>query len=55
LVGDLEDRLSAEWARTGTADVDAVKRRTAELTDETVERIVDEAKGLAQQSKRAAE
>jgi membrane protein implicated in regulation of membrane protease activity len=55
LVGDLEDRLSAEWARTGAADVDAMKRRTAELTDETVERIVDEAKGLAEESKRHAE
>jgi hypothetical protein len=30
-----------------------MKRRTAELTDETVERIVDEAKGLAEE--RAAE
>jgi hypothetical protein len=55
LVGDLEDRLSAEWARTDAADVDAMKRRTAELTDETVERIVDEAKGLAEESKRDAE
>jgi hypothetical protein len=55
LVGDLQDRLSAEWAGTDAADVDAMKRRTAELTDETVERIVDEAKGLAEQSKRDAE
>jgi membrane protein implicated in regulation of membrane protease activity len=55
LVGDLEDRLSAEWARTGAANVDAMKRRTAELTDETVARIVDEAKGLAEESKRDAE
>jgi hypothetical protein len=52
LVGDLEDRLSAEWARTGAADVDAMKRRTAELTDEAVGRIVDEAKKLAEESKR---
>jgi len=55
LVGDLEDRLSAEWARTDAADVDAMKRRTAELTDETVERIVDEANRLAQESTRDAE
>jgi hypothetical protein len=55
LVGDLDDRLSAEWARTGAADVDAMKRRTTELTDETVERIVDEAKGSAEQSRRDAQ
>jgi hypothetical protein len=55
LVGDLEDRLSAEWARTDAADVDAMKRRTAELTDETVERIVAETKGLAEESKRDGE
>ena len=55
LVGDLEDRLSAEWARTDAANVDAMKRRTAELTDETVERIVDEANRLAQESTRDAE
>ena len=55
LVGDLEDRLSAEWARTDATDVDAMKRRTAELTDETVERIVDEANRLAQESTRDAE
>ena len=55
LVGDLEDRLSAEWARTDAADVDAMKRRTAEITDETVERIADEANRLAQESTRDAE
>ena len=55
LVGDLEDRLSAEWSRAGTADVDAMKRRTAELTDETVERIVDEANRLAEESRHDAE
>jgi hypothetical protein len=43
LVGELTDRLSAEWARTGAADVDAMKRRTAELADEATKRIVDEA------------
>jgi hypothetical protein len=55
LVGDLENRLSTEWARSGAADVDAMKRRTTELTDQTVERIVDEAKQLAEESKRDAE
>jgi hypothetical protein len=55
LVGDLQDRLSAEWTRTDAADVEAMKRRTAELTDETVQRIVDEANGLAEGSKRDAE
>jgi hypothetical protein len=55
LVGDLENRLSAEWARTDAADVDAMKRRTTELTDEAVERIVDEAKQLAEESKHDAE
>jgi hypothetical protein len=33
LVGDLDDRLSTEWIRTDPADVDAMKRRTAEHTD----------------------
>jgi hypothetical protein len=55
LVGDLEDRLTVEWARTGAANVDAMKRRTVKLTDETVERIVAETKGLAEESKRDAE
>ena len=54
LVVDLNDRLSAEWARTDAADVAAMKRRTAELTDETVQRIVDEANGWAEESKREA-
>jgi hypothetical protein len=54
LVGDLEDRLTAERARTDAADVDAMKRRTTELTDETIERIVDEANRLAEESKRDA-
>ena len=43
LVGDLEDRLSEEWARTDPSDVDAMKRWTAKFTDETVQRIVNEA------------
>lgn len=49
LVGDLEDRLSAEWARTDTAEVDAMKRRTTDLTDETVRRIVNEANEFAEE------
>ena len=32
----------------------AMKRRTSELTDETVQRIVDEAHGWAEESKREA-
>jgi hypothetical protein len=44
LVEELEDRLSAEWARTDHADLDVMRRRTAELTDEMVERVVHEAK-----------
>ena len=55
LVGDLEDRLSAEWAQSDAANVDAMKRRTTELTDETIERIVDEANRLAEDSKRDAD
>lgn len=55
LVGDLTDRLSAEWDRTDVADFDAMKRRTAELTDETVQRIVNEANESAEQRKRDAD
>jgi hypothetical protein len=55
LVGDLKDRLSAEWAQADAADVDAMKQRTADLTDETVERIVDEANRLAKESRRGAD
>ncbi|HEU5483972.1 MAG TPA: hypothetical protein VFU98_03620 [Microlunatus sp.] len=42
MLGEFEDRLSAEWAQTDTAGVAAMKRRTADLTDDVVERIVDE-------------
>ena len=55
LVGDLEDRLDTEWARADAADLAAVKRRTAELTDETVERIVDEATRSARERTRDTE
>jgi hypothetical protein len=43
LVTDLEDRLSGEWAQADAADVGALKRRTATLTDEAVAQIVEEA------------
>lgn len=46
MVADLEDRISAEWARTDGADVDAMKRRTAALTDQAVAQIVEEATRL---------
>lgn len=46
MVADLEDRLSSEWARTDAADVNAMKRRTAALTDEAVAQIVEEATRL---------
>ncbi len=49
LVNELKDRVSAEWDRTDAPDVDAMKRRTAELTDETTKRIVDEANTFAKQ------
>ncbi len=54
LVADLEDRLSAEWARSD-ADVAALKRRTTELTEETVRRIVDEANVAAEVRQRTTE
>jgi hypothetical protein len=43
LVSDFEDRMSAEWARTDPANMEATRRRSAALTDEMVERVVDEA------------
>ncbi|ACQ81963.1 hypothetical protein Bcav_3721 [Beutenbergia cavernae DSM 12333] len=55
LTSELEDRLSAEWARADGEDVKAMKRRTVELTDETVERIVDEANASAEEGKRHAD
>lgn len=47
LTEDLEERLSAEWARGDVDDVETLKRRTAELTQETIARIEDEATGSA--------
>ena len=55
LVGDLKDRLSAEWDRTDAADVEAMKLRTAELTDETTKRIVEEANRFAERRQSDAE
>jgi hypothetical protein len=43
MVRDFEDRLTAEWAQTDATNVDAMKRRTGQLTDEMVDRVVDEA------------
>ena len=43
MVHDFEDRMSAEWARTDPANMDATKLRTAQLTDEMVDRVVEEA------------
>ncbi len=54
LVAELDDRIAAEWARTD-ADVEALKRRTTELTEDTVRRIVDEANATAEQSERRAD
>jgi hypothetical protein len=45
MVRDFEDRMSAEWARTDPANMGATKLRTAQLTDEMVERVVEEATG----------
>jgi hypothetical protein len=44
LVEELEGRLTAEWAASDPTDKDAMTRRTTELTDQLVERVVDEAK-----------
>jgi hypothetical protein len=54
LVNDLKDRVSAEWDRPDAADVDAMKRRTSELTVETTKRIVDEANKLGEQGRPSA-
>lgn len=40
---DLQDRLSRESARADATDVDAMRQRTANLTDEEVAEIVGEA------------
>lgn len=55
LVNDLNDQVSAEWERTDAAGVDAMKRRTAELTDETTKQIVEEARRFAEQRQRGAD
>ena len=43
MVGDFEDRMATEWARFDPANAEAVRRRSAQLTDEMVEQVVDEA------------
>jgi hypothetical protein len=55
MVLDFEDRMSAEWARTDPANIDATKLRTAELTDEMVDRVVKEATGHAEERRGAPE
>jgi hypothetical protein len=47
MVGDFEDRMATEWARFDPADAEAVRRRSAQLTDEMVEQVVGEATGFA--------
>jgi membrane protein implicated in regulation of membrane protease activity len=51
LVGEFEDRMSAEWARVDPADAEATRRRSAELTHEMVDQVVDEATGSATKSR----
>ena len=55
MVQDFEDRMSEEWARTDPVSMDATKLRTAELTGEMVERVVEEATGQATKHRRQAE
>jgi hypothetical protein len=40
MVGDFEDRMATEWARFDPANAEAVRRRSAQLTDEMVEQVV---------------
>lgn len=47
MVGDFEDRMATEWARLDPANAEAVRRRSAQLTDEMVEQVVGEATGFA--------
>ena len=55
MVQDFEDRMSAEWARTDPATMEDTKLRTAELTGEMVERVVEDATGQATSHRREAE
>jgi hypothetical protein len=47
--------MATEWARFDPANADAVRRRSAQLTDEMVEQVVDEATGLGQGNSRRPE
>ncbi len=47
MVGDVEERMATEWARFDPANAEAVRRRSAQLTDEMVEQVVGEATGFA--------
>jgi len=55
MVGDFEDRMATEWARFDPTDAEAVRRRSAQLTDEMVEQVVDEATGLGKGNSRRPE
>jgi len=55
MVGDFEDRMTTEWARFDPSNAEAVRRRSAQLTDEMVEQVVDEATGLGKGNSRRPE
>ncbi|HEY7812919.1 MAG TPA: hypothetical protein VIC62_06745, partial [Nakamurella sp.] len=55
MVGDFEDRMATEWARFHPADAEAVRRRSAQLPDEMVDQVVDEATGYAKNSRPSPE
>ena len=55
MVGDFEDRIATEWARFDPANAETVRRRSAQLTDEMVEQVVDEATGLGKGNSRSPE
>ncbi len=55
MVGDFEDRMATEWARFDPANAEAVRRRSAQLTDEMVDQVVDEATGLGKGNSRRPE
>lgn len=50
LVADFEDRMTAEWAALDPDDPAATRRRSADLTDAMVARVVDEATGSGRRS-----
>jgi hypothetical protein len=50
LVADFEGRMTAEWATLDPDDPAATRRRSAELTDAMVAKVVDEATGSGRRS-----